>query len=134
MRVFFLLFSPFSEGPHDKSLGHDLPLPGKLCRASRRKSPGASHKNPGKQTLCDGMKDATSFGGNLSVAEFTVSLNGIMSSALSALQTNTEALRITSNNIANMNTQGYARRIVNEGDDVAPAACSAVWTSKPSSA
>jgi flagellar hook-associated protein 1 FlgK len=44
-----------------------------------------------------------------------VSLNGIMSSALSALQTNTEALRLTSNNIANINTQGYARRVVNEG-------------------
>jgi flagellar hook-associated protein 1 FlgK len=43
-----------------------------------------------------------------------VSLNGIMSSALSALQTNTEALRVTSNNIANLNTQGYARRVVNE--------------------
>jgi flagellar hook-associated protein 1 FlgK len=43
-----------------------------------------------------------------------VGLNGIMSSALSALQTNTEALRVTSNNIANMNTTGYARRIVNE--------------------
>jgi flagellar hook-associated protein 1 len=43
-----------------------------------------------------------------------VSLNGIMSSALSALQTNTEALRVTSNNIANINTQGYARRVVNE--------------------
>jgi flagellar hook-associated protein 1 FlgK len=38
-----------------------------------------------------------------------------MSSALSALQTNTEALRLTSNNIANINTQGYARRVVNEG-------------------
>jgi flagellar hook-associated protein 1 FlgK len=37
-----------------------------------------------------------------------------MSSALSALQTNTEALRVTSNNIANLNTQGYARRVVNE--------------------
>ena len=43
-----------------------------------------------------------------------MSLNGIMSSALSALQTNTEALRVTSNNIANLNTQGYARRVVNE--------------------
>jgi len=43
-----------------------------------------------------------------------VSLNGIMSSALSALQTNTEALRVTSNNIANLNTTGYARRVVNE--------------------
>jgi flagellar hook-associated protein 1 FlgK len=37
-----------------------------------------------------------------------------MSSALSALQTNTEALRVTSNNIANMNTAGYARRVVNQ--------------------
>lgn len=44
-----------------------------------------------------------------------MSLNGIMTSALSALQTNIEALRVTSNNIANMNTQGYARRVVNEG-------------------
>jgi flagellar hook-associated protein 1 len=43
-----------------------------------------------------------------------VSLSGIMSSALSALQTNTEALRVTSNNIANLNTTGYARRVVNE--------------------
>ena len=43
-----------------------------------------------------------------------MSLNGIMSSALSALQTNTEALRVTSNNIANLNTTGYARRVVNE--------------------
>ena len=42
-----------------------------------------------------------------------MSLNGILSSALSALQTNTEALRVTSNNIANINTQGYARRVVN---------------------
>lgn len=38
-----------------------------------------------------------------------------MSSALSALQTNVEALRLTSNNIANINTQGYARRVVNQG-------------------
>ena len=43
-----------------------------------------------------------------------MSLSGIMSSALSALQTNTEALRVTSNNIANLNTTGYARRVVNE--------------------
>ena len=43
-----------------------------------------------------------------------MSLSGIMSSALSALQTNTEALRVTSNNISNLNTTGYARRVVNE--------------------
>lgn len=39
-------------------------------------------------------------------------LNGITSSALSALQTNTAALRVVSNNIANVNTAGYARRVV----------------------
>ena len=42
-----------------------------------------------------------------------MSLNGIMSSALSALQTNTAALRVVSNNVSNVNTTGYARRVVN---------------------
>ena len=41
-------------------------------------------------------------------------LNGIMSSALSALQTNSTALRVVSTNVANVNTAGYARRVVNE--------------------
>jgi flagellar hook-associated protein 1 FlgK len=35
-----------------------------------------------------------------------------MSSALSALQTNTAALRVVSNNVANVNTPNYARRVV----------------------
>jgi flagellar hook-associated protein 1 FlgK len=39
-------------------------------------------------------------------------LNGIMSSALSALQTNTAALRVVANNISNVNTPDYARRQV----------------------
>ncbi len=43
-----------------------------------------------------------------------MSLNGIASVALSALQTNSTALRVVSNNVANRNTQGYARRVVNE--------------------
>jgi flagellar hook-associated protein 1 len=42
-----------------------------------------------------------------------LSLNGIMSSALSALQSNQTALSVVSNNVANVNTQGYARRTVN---------------------
>ncbi|MBU6298269.1 MAG: hypothetical protein KJS68_08480, partial [Alphaproteobacteria bacterium] len=42
-----------------------------------------------------------------------MSLNGIMSSALSALQTNSSALSVVSNNVANLNTAGYARRVVN---------------------
>jgi flagellar hook-associated protein 1 FlgK len=43
-----------------------------------------------------------------------LSLDGILSSALSALQTNSAALRVISNNVANMNTPGYTRRVVNE--------------------
>ncbi len=43
-----------------------------------------------------------------------MSLNGIMLSALSALETNSSALNVVSNNIANMNTPGYAQRVVNE--------------------
>ena len=43
-----------------------------------------------------------------------MSLNAIASSALSALLTNTAALRVVSNNVGNMNTDGYARRVVNE--------------------
>jgi flagellar hook-associated protein 1 FlgK len=43
-----------------------------------------------------------------------VSLNGIAASAISALKTNSAALSVVSNNVANLNTQGYARRIVNQ--------------------
>ena len=43
-----------------------------------------------------------------------MSLNGIAASALSALQTNSTALKVVSNNVANLNTAGYARRVVNE--------------------
>ena len=41
-------------------------------------------------------------------------LNGIMSSALSALQTNSTALRVVSTNVANVNTEGYSRRVINQ--------------------
>jgi flagellar hook-associated protein 1 FlgK len=43
-----------------------------------------------------------------------VSLNGIMADALSALRTNTTALDVVSSNISNINTPGYAERVVNE--------------------
>src|SRR5579871_678431 len=43
-----------------------------------------------------------------------MSLNGITASALSALKTSQAALSVVSNNISNMNTPGYARRVVNE--------------------
>ncbi len=43
-----------------------------------------------------------------------MSLNGIAASALSALKTNSAALSVVSNNVANINTPGYARRVVNE--------------------
>lgn len=40
-------------------------------------------------------------------------LNGILTSALTTLQTNSAALRVVSQNVANVNTQGYSRRVVN---------------------
>jgi len=43
-----------------------------------------------------------------------VSLNGITASALSALKTSSAALSVVSNNVSNVNTPGYARRVVNE--------------------
>ena len=42
-----------------------------------------------------------------------MSLNGIAASAVSALKTNSAALGVVSNNVSNLNTPGYARRIVN---------------------
>ncbi|MBI1328476.1 MAG: flagellar hook-associated protein FlgK [Alphaproteobacteria bacterium] len=41
-----------------------------------------------------------------------VSLNAILGNGLSALQANQSALRVVSNNVANLNTDGYARRTV----------------------
>ena len=43
-----------------------------------------------------------------------VSLNGIAASAVSALKTNSAALSVVANNVANLNTPGYARRVVNQ--------------------
>jgi flagellar hook-associated protein 1 FlgK len=43
-----------------------------------------------------------------------VSIEGILSSGLSSLQTNSAALRVTADNVANVNTPGYARRILNQ--------------------
>lgn len=43
-----------------------------------------------------------------------VSLNGIAGSAISALKTNSAALGVIANNVSNLNTEGYARRIVNQ--------------------
>jgi len=43
-----------------------------------------------------------------------VSLNGIAGSAISALKTNTAALNVVANNVSNLNTVGYARRVVNQ--------------------
>jgi flagellar hook-associated protein 1 FlgK len=44
-----------------------------------------------------------------------MSLNAILNSATSGLQTNQTALKITSNNIANVNTEGYHRRVADLG-------------------
>ncbi|MCE9523076.1 MAG: flagellar hook-associated protein FlgK [Alphaproteobacteria bacterium] len=47
-----------------------------------------------------------------------MSLNSILNTATSGLQSNQTALRVTSNNIANVNTQGYHRRAVDFGPQV----------------
>ena len=49
--------------------------------------------------------------GNTASDHHSVSLNGIAASALSALRTNSTALGVVSNNVANLNTDGYARRV-----------------------
>jgi len=46
-------------------------------------------------------------------SDHPVSLNGIAGAALSALQTSQAALSVVSNNISNLNTPGYARRVIN---------------------
>jgi flagellar hook-associated protein 1 FlgK len=48
-----------------------------------------------------------------------VSINSILASAMTALQTNTAALKVVSDNVANINTQGYSRRVVNQTTQVA---------------
>ncbi|MGZ9410870.1 MAG: flagellar basal body protein, partial [Methylocystis sp.] len=49
-----------------------------------------------------------------------MSINGILSSGLSAILTNSAALRVTANNIANVNTPGYVRRVIHT-EAMAPA-------------
>lgn len=49
------------------------------------------------------------------VLNANISLGAIMNTATSALQSNQTALRVTSNNIANLNTEGYHRRQVEFG-------------------
>jgi flagellar hook-associated protein 1 FlgK len=60
-----------------------------------------------------GTRLATSFSGNKAFGPSPVSLNGIAASALSALKTNSTALGVVANNVTNLNTPGYARRVVN---------------------
>jgi flagellar hook-associated protein 1 FlgK len=48
-----------------------------------------------------------------------VTISSILSSAMTALQTNTAALKVVSDNVANINTQGYSRRVVNQTTQVA---------------
>jgi flagellar hook-associated protein 1 FlgK len=47
-----------------------------------------------------------------------VSINGILNSAMSALQANQAALKVVSDNVANINTPGYSRRVVNQQTQV----------------
>ena len=85
-------------------------MPGNICRADLGKTPLSRRKF----TAETGMGLAIH-----AVAikyfrdENPVALNGILSSALSTLQANTSAMKVVSQNIANLNTTNYARREVN---------------------
>lgn len=52
--------------------------------------------------------------GNLSAGPALLSLNAIMSNALTSLQTSSTALRATAGNVSNINTDGYHRRVVRQ--------------------
>src|SRR5690348_1049688 len=86
------------------------------CHCARQSLPsmfGNSAQN--REGACNsaGTSLATIVSGEPAL-ECQLSLDGILSSALSALHTNQAALRVVSNNIANMNTPGYTRRVINE--------------------
>ena len=63
---------------------------------------------------CDLGRGTKAFG-----AGSPVSINSILASAMTALQTNTAALKVVSDNVSNINTQGYSRRVVNQTTQVA---------------
>ncbi|HEX3485579.1 MAG TPA: flagellar hook-associated protein FlgK, partial [Micropepsaceae bacterium] len=46
--------------------------------------------------------------------QLPMALNGIISSGLTAIQTNSSAMRVVSDNIANVNTPGYVRRVAQQ--------------------
>src|SRR6185312_12216991 len=101
----YLSASDFRAG----SRGARTAATGKLCRAPRPNCPCTTRffrKNP---DLWVARRLRTQLRRQ---RIFRLSLTGIASAALSTLQTNSTALRVVSNNVANMNTVGYARRTV----------------------
>ncbi len=77
-------------------------------RAGKSRPFRAKDACAGWHGACDGRS------GNTASDHDSVSLNGIAASALTALKTNSTALGVVSNNVANLNTEGYARRVVNQ--------------------
>ena len=99
--------------PRRKRRAGSAPL-GKLCRPRRAGAPAKNPWFPGLFALRQhGTRLAILFSGNKAFGSSPVSLNGIAASALSALKTNSAALGVVSNNVTNLNTPGYARRVVN---------------------
>ena len=94
--------------------GQDLPVRQTLPPGADRPNSVKTQQNRAKITVlkwhgaCERLFGTKAFGRPL------VSLNGIAASAISALKTNSAALSVVSNNVANLNTEGYARRIVNQ--------------------
>jgi flagellar hook-associated protein 1 FlgK len=97
-----------------KKGGHELQL-GKVCRPRRRTRKRKSPNFAGEiSCLRMAWPLRHLFPEALHLEFWPVSLNGITASALSGLQTAQTALGVVSNNVTNINTPGYARRVVNE--------------------
>jgi flagellar hook-associated protein 1 FlgK len=88
---------------------HVLPPGAKFAALSREKTPLCAPR----LRIGAGTRFAITLAATKLFGAHALGLNGIMSSALSALQTNTAALRVVSNNISNVNTPDYTRRQVN---------------------
>jgi len=89
-----------------------MPLRQKLPRAQPAPDAAKPDGNSGKIGTKRWHKACDARTGNKALG-MPLSLNGITAAAVSALKTNSAALGVVSNNVANLNTPGYARRVVN---------------------
>lgn len=92
--------------------GQELPVRQTLPPLHAAPNTVKTQQNGQKNAIPNGTRLATVFP-EQKYSDHPVSLNGIAGSALSALNTSQAALGVVANNISNLNTPGYARRVIN---------------------